>query len=99
MAQRTDNTMVEFLQKLLKDIATAKLLPDADGAFLVSLENMVIDEAKKPVTDLRNQGVLPPAGGQPGTAPPMGSMTGMGMPGGGASDEMRRMLSPSQGPQ
>lgn len=98
MAQRTDNTMVEFLQKLLKDIATAKLLPDADGAFLVSLENMIIEEAKKPVTDLRNQGVLPPAGG-PSTAPPMGSMSGMGMAGAGASDEMRRMLQPAQGPQ
>ena len=99
MAQRTDNTMVEFLQKLLKDIATAKLLPDADGGFLVSLENMIIEEAKKPVNNLRDQGVLPPAGGQPGTAPPMGSMSGMGMAGAGASDEMRRMLQPAQGPQ
>lgn len=97
MAQRTDNTMVEFLQKLLKDIATAKLIPDADGPFLISLENMIIEEAKKPVNDMRAQGVLPPAGGPPA---PMGNMTGMMGPNtAGASDELRRMMAPAQGPQ
>lgn len=95
MAQRVDNTMVEFLQKLLKDIAMGKLLPDADMPFLVTLENTVLDRAKQPVDQMRQQGVLPPAQGQP-----MGNMTSMQGPNmAGASDEMARMMGPSQGPQ
>jgi hypothetical protein len=91
--------MVEFLQKLLKDIATAKLLPDADMAFLVNLENAVISEAKKPVDNMRQQGILPPAQQSPGQ--PMGAggggvMQGPPMP---SPDEMQRMLAPGQGPQ
>ena len=99
MATRVDNTMVEWLQKMMKSIAEAKLLPDGDMPFLIALENMLIQEAKKPVDDLRSQGVLPPA--QPGPtqgAPSMGGV--MGMPDmSGASSELGRMMAPAAGPQ
>ena len=97
MATRVDNTMVEWLQKQLKNIAEAKLLPDADMAFLVGMENMILDRAKQPVDQMRQDGVLPPA------QPPMGAPSRGGVMGGpnmmGASDELRRMLQPAQGPQ
>lgn len=97
MATRVNNTMVEWIQKMMKSVAEAKLLPDADMAFLVTLENTLIGEAKKPVNDLRAQGVLPPAG--PG-APTQGGGAVMGSPNmGGAADEMQRMLAPAQGAQ
>lgn len=103
MATRVDNTMVEFLQKILKDVATAKLLPDADMAFLVQLENTILERAKQPVTNMRDQGILPPAQ----AAPMSMGMPGMGGGGGGVMgsppppnpDELRRMLSGAQGPQ
>lgn len=106
MSQRVDNTMIEFLQKLLKNIAEAKLLPDADMAFLVQLENEILNRAKQPVNDMRDAGILPPAGGPPamppsfagGGAPTRGGV--MGSPDmSGASTELGRMMAPSQGPQ
>jgi hypothetical protein len=102
MATRVDNTMVEWLQKELKNIAEAKLLPDADMPFLVGLENIILERAKKPVNDMRQEGLLPPA--QPsGMGSPMGRGGVMGGPSpamvGGASDELRRILQPAQGPQ
>lgn len=106
MATRVDNTMVEWLQKELKNIAEAKLLPDADMPFLVGLENIILERAKKPVNDMRQDGLLPPAGqsGPPvGMGSPMGRGGVMGGPGpaamSGASDELRRILQPAQGPQ
>lgn len=95
MATRVDNTMVEWLQKMLKNIAEAKLLPDADMAFLVELENTILTKAKQPVEEMRQQGVLPPAQG--GGAPSYGGV--MGSPPMPNSDEMMRMLGPGQGPQ
>lgn len=94
MATRVDNTMVEWLQKQLKNIAEAKLLPDADMAFLVGMENLILERAKKPVDDMRAEGVLPPAQGAPSRGGVMGMPNTMG-----AGDEMRRMLAPAQGPQ
>ena len=93
MATRVDNTMVEWLQKMLKNIAEAKLLPDADMAFLVELENTIIAKAKEPVEQLRQQGVLPPSQGAPSRGGVMGSPP---MPN---SDELMRVLGPGQGPQ
>lgn len=106
MATRTDNTMVEWLQKINKDIAEAKTLADADMPFLVQLETLVLQRLKQPVDDLRAQGTLPPAQGQgmppgmiPGGMPPMGG----GIPGvaGNAPmpnpDELRRMLTQGEG--
>jgi hypothetical protein len=95
MATRVDNTMVEWLQKMNKNIAEAKMLPDADMAFLVTMENMILDRAKKPVNDMRAQGTLPPAP-QPMGAGGGGVMASPPMPG---ADELSRMLAPGQGPQ
>jgi hypothetical protein len=97
MATRVDNTMVEWIQKTLKSIAEAKLLPDADMAFLVGLENILLERAKQPVNQMRQEGVLPPA--QPmGGAPSRGGV--MGMPNTmGAGDELARILNPAAGPQ
>jgi len=95
MATRVDNTMVEWLQKMNKNIAEAKTLPDADKPFLIGLENLILDRLKKPVDDMRAQGTLPPA--QP-TIPPGGGA--MSMPNmAGASDELSRILGPAAGPQ
>jgi len=99
MATRVDNTMVEWLQKMLKNIAEAKLLPDADMAFLVTMENQIIQKAKQPVNDMRASGVLPPA--QPSMGQPMGAGGGgvMASPPMPSADELQRMLAPAQGPQ
>lgn len=99
MAQRTDNTMVEFLQKLLKDIAVAKLLPDADMAFFVQMETAIIQEAKKQggsgSPDAMTQAGLLPQAAQ--GAPTRGGV--MGSPSMPSPDEMQRMLAPGQGLQ
>jgi hypothetical protein len=102
MATRVDNTMVEWLQKQLKNVAEAKLLPDADMPFLIGMENMILERAKQPVDQMRQDGVLPPAqpSGPPGMGSPMGRGGVMGSPNmAGAGDELRRMLQPAQGPQ
>ena len=98
MAARSTNTMQEALQKMLRDIADMKTLPDADMPFLVQLENMILARMKQPVDDLRAQGQLPPA------QPPMGPQTpgmsaGAGVGGGFMAgpnmpnaDELSRLL-------
>lgn len=95
MATRVDNTMVEWLQKQLKNVAEAKLLPDADMPFLIGMENMILERAKQPVNDMRAQGTLPPA--QPAIPPGGGAMSNPNMA--GAGDELRRILQPAAGPQ
>lgn len=95
MATRVDNTMVEWLQKINKDIAEAKTLPDADMPFLIGLENIVLERLKQPVNDMRAQGTLPPA--QPAIPPGGGAMSMPNMA--GAGDELRRVLGPAAGPQ
>jgi len=87
--------MVEWLQKMNKNIAEGKTLPDADMPFLIGLENMILERLKKPVDDMRAQGVLPPA--QPGIPPGGGAMSMPNMA--GAGDELRRVLQPAAGPQ
>lgn len=87
--------MIEALQKLMREIADMKTLPDADMPFLVQMENMILQRMKQPVDDLRAQGQLPPAA--PQQAPMMaGSPMGGGMMAGPQMppmDEMNRMLS------
>lgn len=94
MATRVDNTMVEWLQKQLKNVAEGKLLPDADMPFLVNMENLILERAKQPVDQMRQAGTLPPAQGAPSRGGVMGSPDMSG-----AGDELRRMLAPAQGPQ
>ncbi len=76
MASRSTNTMAEALQKMIRDIADMKTLPDADMPFLVQLENIVLNRMKQPVQDLRDQGQLP------AQQPPPFPGAGGGMPGG-----------------
>lgn len=92
MATRVDNTMIEWEQKMLKNIAEAKLLSDADMAFLVTLENMILDHAKGRSTQAQQA-----AGLQPQSAPTRGGV--MGSPAMPSSDELNRMLNPAAGPQ
>lgn len=66
MASRSTNTMAEALQKLMRDVADMKTLPDADLPWLVQLENMIIERLNRPVEMLQRSGQLPPS--QPGSA-------------------------------
>jgi len=100
MASRSTNTMQEALQKMMRDIADMKTLPDADIPFLVTIENQVLQRMKQPVEALVQQGQLPAgdpmAQGMPsmmGAAP--GSMQSGGLMAGGmapSSDELSRLL-------
>lgn len=98
MATRVDNTMIEWEQKMLKNIAEAKLLSDADMAFLVTLENMILDHAKGRSTEAQQAAGIqqgPTMGGGPSVM--NGSfMRGPAMPG---NDELNRMLAGASGPQ
>lgn len=101
--------MVEWLQKALKNVAEAKLLPDADMPFLINMENVILEQAKKPVTQMREQGLLPPSPAtvtdnppfaMPSAAPGAPSRGGvMGSPAMPGGDELRRILQPAAGPQ
>lgn len=104
MATNRDNTMIEALDKMLKDIAGMKTLADADMPFLISMENMVLGRMKQPVDQLAAQGVVnaPPSPPQPqpgmggGMGMPAGSMQGGGLmagPGMPSPDELQRLLS------
>lgn len=55
MAARSTNTMAEFLQKMLSDIATAKTLPDADLAFLLQLETAILQKLRSPIDAMMGQ--------------------------------------------
>jgi len=103
MATNRDNTMIEALDKLLKDIAGMKTLADADMPFLISVENMILTRMKQPVSELAAQGVINAPPPQPPPSPmgggmgmPPGSMQGGGLmagPGMPNPDELQRLLS------
>lgn len=85
MAQRSENTMAESLQKMLGDVADMKVLPDADLEFLIHLETVILQKLRAPIDDIMGQGqgrnTVPGSmgmGQQPG-AMPMGP--GGGVPG------------------
>lgn len=99
MASRSTNTMPEALQKMLRDIADMKTLPDADNAFLVTIESMILERLRQPVEMLQQSGQLPPSSQPPqlpGTAPLQGGglMNGTQAPN---PDELNRMLSAGAG--
>lgn len=95
MATRTNNTMVEALQKLHKDIAQMKVLADADLEFVTELETMVVGYLRGPIDQGQSQGALPPGGPPqqvfPGQGGPLGGgvMQGTGTP---PVDELRRLM-------
>ena len=73
MAQRSTNTMVEVLERVLGDLTQSKLALDADLPFILELETRIIDKLRDPVRKMQEQGLLPP-----GQAPPQQGMGGMG---------------------
>jgi hypothetical protein len=77
MASRSTNTMSELLQRLLSDLAQAKVLQDADLPFLMEMETMIVSKLRDPQTKMQEAGLLPSA-----PADPMAGMAGMGGMGG-----------------
>jgi hypothetical protein len=96
MASRSTNTMAELLQRLLSDLAQAKVLQDADLPFIVELETQIVSKLRDPMTKMQAEGMLPPGGPQqppmfPGQGMPLGGgvMQGAGTP---PVDELRRLM-------
>lgn len=85
-SSRSTNTMAEFLQRMLGDIAEAKTLPDADLGFLIQIETTILQKLRAPIDALMGQmqGAQegdPMMGGQAGLPampmiPPGGGMGG-----------------------
>ena len=95
MASRSTNTMAELLQRLLSDLAQAKVLQDADLPFIVELETMIVSKLRDPMTKMQAEGMLPPGGPQPPMFPGQGMPVGGGvMQGAGTPpvDELRRLM-------
>ena len=49
MAVRSTNTYQEGLQRLIQDVASMMLLPDANPDFLFGLQNALIEQANAPL--------------------------------------------------
>ena len=86
MPSRSQNTMAEFLQKMLGDIAEAKTLPDADISFLLELETSILTKIRGQVDALMGQmehtsSTPVAAGGMPGMAAMQGGGAGQAGPG------------------
>lgn len=79
MASRSTNTMQEWMQGLMREIADAKSLSDADLPWLVQLESMVIERMKRPVQELVASGQLPAGPPPQQFGSPAGSMQGGGL--------------------
>lgn len=60
MASRSQNTMVEGLQKLAQDITALKFAPDADVSFLIGLETQVLQKLREPFEAAAGQMGPPP---------------------------------------
>lgn len=80
MATRSTNTMAEFLQRMLSDLATAKTLPDADLEFLIGLETTILQKLREPIDAIMGQRGA--SGGQVPAMPQPDQQMGMGMLGG-----------------
>lgn len=84
MASRSTNTMSEFLQRMLGDLAEAKTLPDADLQFLIQLETTILQKLRAPIDALMGQmqqgeqAAGNPMAGTPGMMTPE-MLTGLGM--------------------
>lgn len=95
MASRSTNTMSEFLQRMLGDLAEAKTLPDADLQFLIGMETTILQKLRAPIDALMGQmnngegqaagALMGTGGGMDPTMLPQPQMAGGGggMPGGG----------------
>lgn len=79
---RTANTQAEGLENLIQSIAMMKTMPDADIAFLTSMETQILQYLRQPTQNLQNPQLPPnqnptgspgmPPGQQPMTGPPAG---------------------------
>lgn len=76
MASRSTNTMAEFLQRMLGDLAEAKTLPDADLNFLIQLETTILQKLRAPIDAL--MGGQNPMSGNAGMMS-QDMLSGMGM--------------------
>lgn len=108
MASRSTNTMAEFLQRMLGDIAEAKILADADLQFLIGLETTILQKLREPVDAI--MGMSGMNGGASPMAPVPEQASGMlGQMSGGdrvrgtrmnpapiSPDEMQRMMTVGQ---
>lgn len=80
-AGRSTNTMTEVLTDILRQLAVAKTMPDADLEFLVELETMILGKLRSPLEAAAGQ--MGPAGPSvpPGPAGPgMDAMMPMAPP-------------------
>lgn len=84
MATRSANTMSEVLQQILGELSQAKLAPDADIEFLLTIETQILQKLRQPVQDAMQSSGLSGQPGQPPQQDPGAGMGGMpgGMPGG-----------------
>lgn len=84
-ASKSVNTMAEILKGVMQDLQLAKMMPDADLSFLVSLETQILSYLKQPLQNMAGQ--LPPnqlPSSNPGNMPggggmPSGTPAGMDM--------------------
>lgn len=84
MATKSTNTMDEFLQRMLGELAIAKVLPDADLQFLIGLETTILQKLREKTDAMAGQlsaGGGPGGGAGPdaGAAMPPSPMGAMGM--------------------
>lgn len=98
MAGRSTNTFSEWIERTISDLAQAKLLPDADVGFLVSMETQLIDAYKgmTGMTGMEQQGMIPPQPAAPAGPSFLGAGGTRGLGMGGPTpnpDELRRILS------
>ena len=87
---RTANTQAEGLENLIQSIAMMKTMPDADIAFLTSLETQVLQYLRQPTQNLQNPQLPPnqnptaspgmPPGQTPMSGPPAGPPPGISLP-------------------
>ena len=75
-----NDTYAGALEVLMKQIASMKMVADANLPFIIELETMVLQEIRSPERQMQAAGILPPAGGGPGAGPMPGAMPGNGMP-------------------
>jgi len=104
MASRSTNTMGELLQRMLADLAQAKVLQDADLPFIVQLETIIVSKLRDPMTKMQEAGMLPSAPQQQ-QQPSPDMFVGQGQPVGGGVmqgagtppvDELRRLMQGQQ---
>ena len=89
MADRSNNTMAEGLDKILKQVAAMEQMPDADMEFLGALRGDILAYLKPPTPQSPSAAAV---NGPMGQA--MGSVMGQATQAPNP-DELRRTLSPS----